>query len=76
MAEVGVHEAKTNLSKLLKRVESGETIVIHRSGKPVAKLVAAEAPVARVLGQDAGLYTVPADFNAPLPEDLQDLFER
>lgn len=34
-----VHEAKTNLSKLLERVEAGETIVIARNGKPVAELV-------------------------------------
>ncbi len=39
--QVNVHEAKTNLSKLLEAVERGETVVICRNGKPVAKLVAA-----------------------------------
>lgn len=39
MSTVGVHEAKTNLSKLLHRDATGEEIVITRSGKPVAKLV-------------------------------------
>ena len=36
---VGVHEAKTHLSRLLERVSAGEEIVITRRGKPVAKLV-------------------------------------
>lgn len=35
---VNIHEAKTHLSKLLERVENGETIVIARAGKPVAEL--------------------------------------
>ncbi|HEX2463469.1 MAG TPA: type II toxin-antitoxin system prevent-host-death family antitoxin, partial [Thermoanaerobaculia bacterium] len=39
MKEVSVHEAKTHLSRLLRRVENGEEIVISRGGKPVAKLV-------------------------------------
>lgn len=37
---VNVHHAKTHLSKLLERVENGETIVIARAGKPVAELSA------------------------------------
>lgn len=36
---VNVHEAKTNLSKLVERAERGEEIVIARNGRPVAKLV-------------------------------------
>ena len=39
--QVNVHEAKTNLSKLLEAVEKGETVVICRNGRPVAKLVSA-----------------------------------
>lgn len=39
MARVNIHEAKTHLSKLLERVEAGETITIARAGKPVADLV-------------------------------------
>ena len=50
---VGVHEAKTNLSKLLARAEAGEEIVITRGGKPIAKLVAA-AP--RITGVEAGAW--------------------
>ena len=39
MTTVNVHEAKTNLSRLLVRVEAGEEVVIARNGKPVARLV-------------------------------------
>lgn len=42
-ATVNVHQAKTHLSKLLERVEGGETIVIARAGKPVAQLSALPA---------------------------------
>ena len=42
--QVNVHEAKTQLSKLLARVEDGEEIVIARAGRPVAKLVKVERP--------------------------------
>ena len=50
---VSVHEAKTHLSRLLVRVSAGETIVIARSGRPVAQLVPIAAPaVRRVPGSD------------------------
>jgi prevent-host-death family protein len=39
MTEVGAFEAKTHLSRLLERVEHGDTITISRHGKPVARLV-------------------------------------
>ena len=44
MTTVNIHEAKTHLSALLKRVADGEEIVIAKAGKPVAKLVRAEQP--------------------------------
>lgn len=48
MKQVNVHQAKTQLSQLLADVENGEEIVIARSGKPIARLVAeAPAPVVR-----------------------------
>ncbi|MDQ3662681.1 MAG: type II toxin-antitoxin system Phd/YefM family antitoxin [Actinomycetota bacterium] len=76
MTEVGVHEAKTHLSRLLRRVAVGEEIVIARGGKPVARLVPIERGGARRLGMDEGLFKVPDDFDAPLPEDLQTAFEK
>jgi len=39
MATVNIHQAKTQLSRLLKRVEAGEEVILARAGKPVAKLV-------------------------------------
>jgi antitoxin (DNA-binding transcriptional repressor) of toxin-antitoxin stability system len=50
--------------------------VIARSGVPVAKLIAVEARPKRLLGIDAGLLEVPDDFDAPLPRQILDGFER
>jgi prevent-host-death family protein len=75
MTEVGVHEAKTHLSKLLKRVAAGEEIVIARSGKPIARLVPVAGGRRRELGRDRGLFQVPEDFDAPLPEEVLKDFE-
>ena len=76
MAEVGVHEAKTNFSKLLRRVAMGEEIVITRNREVVARLVPPEgAPKRRQFGTGRGDFTVPEDFDAPLDDELLDLFE-
>lgn len=75
MDEVGVHEAKTTLSKLLRRVAAGEEIVISRGGVPVAKLVPLARVAPRRLDQDAGRFTVPDDFDEPLPDDILEQFE-
>lgn len=74
--EVNVHEAKTHLSRLLADVERGEEVVIARAGKPIARLVRFEdAKGERVLGLDRGTFQVPADFDAPLPDDVLKDFE-
>jgi prevent-host-death family protein len=76
MRRVNMHEAKTHFSKLIARVEAGEEIVIARDGQPVARLVAFNRPVAkRVAGRDRGLFSVPDDFDAPLPADVLADFE-
>jgi prevent-host-death family protein len=75
MREVGVHEAKTHLSKLLREVESGTEVVILRGGKPVARLVPLRPCAARILGADRDVLVVPDDFDAPLPESVLDDFE-
>ncbi len=74
--EVGVHEAKTHLSRLLRRVASGEEIVIVRGREPIAKLVPVSSRGQREFGVDEGVFTVPEDFDEPLPSDLLDAFER
>jgi prevent-host-death family protein len=78
MQTVNIHAAKTHLSRLVDAAAGGEEIIIARAGKPAARLVALPAPVAaprRVLGRVAGRWTVPDDFDAPLPDDLLDTFE-
>ena len=68
---VNIHEAKTQFSRLLARVATGEEIVIARAGKPIARLAPlAERSKRRVLGQDKGLFEVPEDFDDPLPDDI------
>jgi prevent-host-death family protein len=74
MTTVGVGEAKTHLSRLLRQVEDGEDVVIERDGRPVARLVAVPGR-RRVFGQYAGVFEVPDDFDDPLPDDVLDLFE-
>jgi prevent-host-death family protein len=75
MADVSVHEAKTHLSRLLRRVELGEEIVICRGGTPVARLVPSIAPKKkRILGMDDGKVEIPDDFDDDLPEELLRLF--
>lgn len=75
MTEVGVHEAKSTLSELLRRVATGEEVVITRDGEPVARLVPVHGPERRDFGADRGRFELPADFNDPLPNDLQQLFD-
>jgi prevent-host-death family protein len=73
---VGVHEAKTHLSRLLDDVAAGEEVVITRRGEPAARLVALHRGRARAFGIDRGRLDVPEDFDAPLPDQLLDDFER
>ncbi len=69
-----MHEAKTRLSELLRRVATGDEIVITRGGRPIARLVAVGEPIPRVLGRDEGRFEVPEDFDAPLADDVLDAF--
>lgn len=77
METVNIHQAKTNLSRLLSRVELGEEIVIANRGIPVAKLVPFRTSIDRraSLGQDQGRFIVPGDFDQPLPEEILAAFE-
>ncbi|MBD6618969.1 type II toxin-antitoxin system Phd/YefM family antitoxin [Komarekiella sp. 'clone 1'] len=77
METVNIHQAKTNLSKLLSRVKLGEEIIISNRGILLAKLVPFRTSSNRrdSLGQDQGRFIVPEDFNAPLPEDILAAFE-
>ncbi len=61
----------------MSRVEMGEEIIIANRGVPVAKLVPYKnnSQSTRPLGAGKGLFTVPEDFNEPLPQEVQKLFE-
>ena len=72
---VSVHEAKTHLSRLLRRVAAGEEIVIARAGKPVARLAPLATAGRRTLGMDEGKLEIHEDFDAPLPADVIEDFE-
>jgi prevent-host-death family protein len=76
MARVGMHDAKTHLSKLVERAEAGEEIVIQRNGKPAVRLVpVVEQPtsLASVRGAWRGRVHMAEDFDE-LPEDIAETF--
>ena len=68
---VSLSEAKTQLSSLITRAESGEEIVITRRGKPVARIVGmpAQQEPRRPIN-NMGLRDVADDFDAPLPPEI------
>jgi prevent-host-death family protein len=73
--EVNIYAAKTHLSRLIDHANAGEEVVITRHGRPVARLMPAAAKP-RVPGMLEGKgYWITDDFDAPLPDDLQDLFD-
>ncbi len=76
MRQVNIHEAKTQLSRLVESASQGEEIIIAKAGKPVARLVAlAPALAPRQKGALKGRIRIGAGFDAPLPEDVLALFE-
>lgn len=79
MNPVNIHEVKAHLSEYLAAVEAGETVVIARRNKPIAKLVPilpeeAELPP-RPIGLAKGKVRVPPSFFEPLDDELLDLFD-
>ena len=77
MMRVSVEEIQQDISAFLQRVEAGETLLIVRTGKPIAEIqpVAVPPEALRPFGLCAGEFTVPEDFDAPLPEDIINAFE-
>lgn len=75
--QVNIYEAKTRLSELVEQARQGETVVIAKNGTPLAKLVALDAAPKKkiVFGLMKGEIDIADDFDAPLPDDLQALFE-
>lgn len=76
MEQVNIHQAKTNLSKLLEKVQDGQEVIISKAGKPIAKLVPFNpAASSRKLGLMKGKIRIAADFDAPLPDNIIEEFE-
>lgn len=64
MQIINIHQAKTNLSKLIEKALVGEDVIIAKAGKPVAKLTAYKEPLKlRKLGLLKGKIKVPDNFN-------------
>ncbi len=76
MKQVNIYEAKTQLSRLVEEAEGGEDIIIARAGKPVARLTRIAPTVSRRrLGVLDGMFRIPDDFDAPLPDEVIAAFE-
>ena len=75
---VNIHEAKTQLSKLVDQASKGEPFVIAKAGKPLVKVCALDAPDSaqmRRLGFMAGQIAVPDDFDTMGSGEIGPLFE-
>lgn len=78
MNKVNIHEAKTQLSRLIERVRQGESFVIAKAGRPVAKLVPIDAETTRTpkrLGFLAGAFEIPDDFDRMGAKEIERAFE-
>jgi len=77
MIQINIHEAKTHLSRYLKRLAKGETIILCKRNTPIAEIRPLPPPrkKPRPLGLDRGKFVVPKEFFDPLPDELLDLFE-
>ena len=77
MKTVNIHEAKTQLSKLVDVASKGESFIIATAGKPIVKVMALSAPSSsqvRRVGFLAGHIRVPDDFDQNGREEIEGLF--
>jgi prevent-host-death family protein len=78
MQTYNMHEAKTQLSRLVEKASKGESFVIAKAGKPMVKVVALETPEAsqqKRFGFLSGQIQVPDDFNTMAADEIAALFE-
>lgn len=73
---VNIHEAKTQLSRLIKLAAKGQEIILARDGKPVARLIGFRAPGRRIPGHAANDGQMAEDFDVPLTEEILSSFEK
>ncbi|WP_440995004.1 type II toxin-antitoxin system Phd/YefM family antitoxin [Arhodomonas sp. SL1] len=77
MQTVNIHDAKTNLSRLLEAVQRGEPFIISKAGKPIARVSRVDAPTAeraKRLGFLAGEIEVPEDFDRMGEAEIHAIF--
>jgi prevent-host-death family protein len=77
MKTVNIHEAKTQLSKLVEEARKGEPFIIAKAGKPVVKVTALATPTGnqvKRLGFMVGQFTVPDDFDQMGSEEIEKIF--
>ncbi len=77
MHQVNIHEAKTNLSKLIEAAVQGEPFIIAKAGKPLVKVMSITAPSAkqvRRIGFMKGQLVVPKDFDSMGKAEIETLF--
>ena len=74
---VNIHEAKTQLSRLIDQAAKGEPFIIAKAGKPMVKVTAIDAPEPAVIkrrGFLAGQITVPDDIKTMFQEEIEEMF--
>ena len=72
--EVNIHEAKSNLSKLIERARAGDEVIIAKAGTPMVRLVPVDRPAKRVFGSAKGLITFKKGWDAPMTKRELDEF--
>jgi antitoxin (DNA-binding transcriptional repressor) of toxin-antitoxin stability system len=77
LVQVSLDKIAQDLLAYLQRVEAGETLIIVKAGKPMAEIkpVVSATKTLRPFGLCAGEFTVPDDFDDPLPTDIIEAFE-
>ena len=77
MIRINIHEAKTHLSRYLKRFAEGESFMICKRNRPIAELCPLSSPIRekRPMGLDKGRFEVGPELFEPLPDDLLDAFD-
>lgn len=77
MESVNIHDAKTHLSQLIAQVAKGESFIIAKAGKPVARVSSIDRPQPgeqKRLGFLAGQFTIPDDFDRMGQDEIADMF--
>ncbi len=77
MIRLNIHDAKTHLSRYLARLSEGESILLCKRNVPIAEIRPQPkgSKKRRPIGLNKAQFTIPPEFSAPLPEEIQKAFE-